>query len=603
MTTRDKASKAALAIASKGISVFPCKPLDKSPYTPNGFYDATTNPGKVAAYWKKHPDALIGVPAGERSGRWILDVDDLAALDNLPESVRDSLPETLTVRTRSGGLHYYFEHDAGVTNSPGGLPAGIDVRGAGGYYIVPPSPGYSIELRAPVAKAPRELLELILKRAKPAKITPNGRNNVRVDVADSGPIPPGRRNQSLTSIGGSLRSYGFGREEIEAALLEINTKRCTPALPEDEVRRIAASVSRYAAGSASPPPCSDTLALIDAIEADVLAAAWPKVGGKSERSLTVTLLKLARRRSKLSGDGGVTVRVAHRPLALACATSRKSVRAAIARSPHLVQGDPGLDNTQKGGTITIYPLDKGRAKVTHKTIGVSIESKSRECGLPLRAPLTAPRLRWSAPGILRLGKTSEAAIDYLEALEGRAYIPYLAECMHVSRLRDFKRRVIGRLEERGIVRVSDCGDYVELVEDWLEALNIERERSGEIDKLRLDTAKFNRQREAYRRRHEHPESEHDSYGLGAYDPYDPPADPPLSDLAQSIKDYLELSIEARSKPVQWIVKMLMWRGHIDYAPTPEQVENALWELSSERAIRCRLAVARYEAHLLAEGVE
>src|SRR5215217_1136443 len=179
MTTRDKASKAALAIASKGISVFPCKPLDKSPYTPNGFYDATTNPGKVAAYWKKHPDALIGVPAGERSGRWILDVDDLAALDNLPESVRDSLPETLTVRTRSGGLHYYFEHDAGVTNSPGGLPAGIDVRGAGGYYIVPPSPGYSIELRAPVAKAPRELLELILKRAEPAKITPNGRNNVR----------------------------------------------------------------------------------------------------------------------------------------------------------------------------------------------------------------------------------------------------------------------------------------------------------------------------------------------------------------------------------------------------------------------------------------
>jgi hypothetical protein len=31
------------------------------------------------------------------------------------------------------------------------------------------------------------------------------------------------------------------------------------------------------------------------------------------------------------------------------------------------------------------------------------------------------------------------------------------------------------------------GDYIRLVENWLDTLNAERERSGEVKKLRLDT--------------------------------------------------------------------------------------------------------------------
>jgi len=33
----------------------------KSPYTENGLKDATTDVAKINAYWKKHPDALVGV--------------------------------------------------------------------------------------------------------------------------------------------------------------------------------------------------------------------------------------------------------------------------------------------------------------------------------------------------------------------------------------------------------------------------------------------------------------------------------------------------------------------------------------------------------------
>ncbi len=119
----------------------------------------------------------------------------------------------------------------------------------------------------------------------------------------------------------------------------------------------------------------------------------------------------------------------------------------------------------------------------------------------MRAPFTAPRLRWSAPGILRLGKSAEAAIDFLEQLGGFATVEDLAELLHVSRVRDFRRRVIGLLEERGIVTVT--GENVALVEDWLEALNREREASGEIAAYKRDMERFNREREGYANRDKH----------------------------------------------------------------------------------------------------
>jgi hypothetical protein len=40
--------------------VFPCKP-DKSPYTPRGFKDGTTNPGRVNAFWNRYLGAQIGM--------------------------------------------------------------------------------------------------------------------------------------------------------------------------------------------------------------------------------------------------------------------------------------------------------------------------------------------------------------------------------------------------------------------------------------------------------------------------------------------------------------------------------------------------------------
>ncbi|MDP8950758.1 MAG: bifunctional DNA primase/polymerase, partial [Actinomycetota bacterium] len=264
--------QAALKIAGKGRPVFPVKP-DKSPYTPRGFKDASTNLGRVNALFNRYRGAKIGMPTGKRSGILVVDVDRLEALEELGPELVSRLRETLTVRTPSGGLHFYLNHVEGLTNRTGGLPAGIDVRAEGGYVVVPPSEGYTIETRAPIADAPEGLVEILREKpAREARQPAPGVKGVKVDL-EAGPIPEGRRNNALASIAGRLRACGFERDGLEDALLRINAERCDPPLEEDEVRRIAASVARYAPGKATGPD-AETLSALDAIERDFWRSEW-----------------------------------------------------------------------------------------------------------------------------------------------------------------------------------------------------------------------------------------------------------------------------------------------------------------------------------------
>ena len=59
-----------------GLPVQECpdnKEMDKKPYTKHGFKDATLNPSLIRHWWTQWPDALIGVPTGERFV--VVDVD------------------------------------------------------------------------------------------------------------------------------------------------------------------------------------------------------------------------------------------------------------------------------------------------------------------------------------------------------------------------------------------------------------------------------------------------------------------------------------------------------------------------------------------------
>lgn len=172
----DHLPAAALRRALLGSPVFPCGPR-KWPLTARGFHDASTDPEQVCAWWSRWPNALIGMPTGAASGLVVLDLDLKGGCDGAAafEALRAGrgAPVGPVVRTRSGGHHLYMRAPEGrrVPCSAGRLAPGVDVRGDGGYVVVPPSPGYAVAGRAPPALPPGWLLELF-DPPRPPKVVP-----------------------------------------------------------------------------------------------------------------------------------------------------------------------------------------------------------------------------------------------------------------------------------------------------------------------------------------------------------------------------------------------------------------------------------------------
>jgi hypothetical protein len=129
------------------VPVFPCS-QSRRPRTPRGFYDATTDPAVVTAWWNQWPAALIGMRTGRASGRYVLDIDVKKPGENGFDSLEDlgyqPLPATPMAHTQTGGVHVYFRSERELRNSTGDLAPGLDVRGDGGYVILPsPGSGYA----------------------------------------------------------------------------------------------------------------------------------------------------------------------------------------------------------------------------------------------------------------------------------------------------------------------------------------------------------------------------------------------------------------------------------------------------------------------------
>lgn len=253
-----------------GLPVFPCN--GKTPATPNGCKDATTDPARIAEWWGR---STYNVAIATGNGIVVLDVDadhergkfGDETLEGL-EQQYGKLPDTWTCLTGGGGVHYYFAcADPALTVGAGFAP-GLDYRGAGGYVVAPPSihptTGRAYEWEAsstptsvPLAPLPDWLHRLMLqgKRDKP--------NKAKGKEAP-GKVTEGRRNSEMFSLAASLRAKGLTVAEITAALTEANKTRCDPPLSEQEIKTICQSSGRYERGpvaaatdSIKPPDYSD----------------------------------------------------------------------------------------------------------------------------------------------------------------------------------------------------------------------------------------------------------------------------------------------------------------------------------------------------------
>ena len=243
-----KSLAAALAYAEKlRWPVFPIKPGDKTPLSSNGLKDATTEQGQIRDWWDKWPNANIGIPTGSVSGFDVLDVDPRHGGEESLKALEDDhgkLPDTVEQITGGGGRHILLKHHPGLRNAVD-LRPGLDLRGEGGYVVVPPSVHSSSNRYVwEVSSRPGEVALAEWPSWLLAMIN-SGNGKMQLAAPVEGKITNGKRNALLASLAGSMRHRGMEQPEIEAALLVVNDRRCEPPLAEEEVKGIASSISNY----------------------------------------------------------------------------------------------------------------------------------------------------------------------------------------------------------------------------------------------------------------------------------------------------------------------------------------------------------------------
>jgi hypothetical protein len=230
--------QAALGYAERGCPVFPCSPVDKSPLVENGFKNASTDPEQICTWWRKWPNAMIGVPTGPRRG-FVIDLDPKkqpagAMLQGLAKFCGGLHPAAWICRTPSGGYHVYFaypdladgrklgsrtnlfKHTPGVDAV---IKCHVDVKGEGGYVIVPPSvredgKAYSWEQEPNsdlLPEAPAVLLDVILRRGTYDHVDSVADISLRSTAID-GPGDKAVRQYALKALDKELRAVASAPE-------------------------------------------------------------------------------------------------------------------------------------------------------------------------------------------------------------------------------------------------------------------------------------------------------------------------------------------------------------------------------------------------------
>jgi len=108
--------KAALALAGRGMRVFPCVERSKEPAIHDNLRRATTDPNIISGWWRSY-DLNIAIATGPDSGVWVLDVDGDEGESTLRklEAAHGALPPTVEVIT-GDGRHLYFRWPASPRN-------------------------------------------------------------------------------------------------------------------------------------------------------------------------------------------------------------------------------------------------------------------------------------------------------------------------------------------------------------------------------------------------------------------------------------------------------------------------------------------------------
>ena len=233
----------ALLMWDLGFKVFPCNPNTRVPAKGIKWKDWALNATRrnVQDYGTANPTANWAVYP-EPTGNSVVDVDNKKGKQGSNELTRlqqenSKFPDTITVKTPSGGYHFYFT--GAIPSTVDRIAPGVDTKSIGGYVV---APGSRIDDRmyelvaGPVAPAdqlpaiPKWFVESIPPHEVPTV---------------EGVIPEGERNSMMTSLAGTLRRRGLNYESILGALRSANEHQSDIPLPDSELIHIASQIVKY----------------------------------------------------------------------------------------------------------------------------------------------------------------------------------------------------------------------------------------------------------------------------------------------------------------------------------------------------------------------
>ncbi len=238
-TTMTDALQAARAYLERGWIPVPLHPYDKAALIRWRVLRMTPpTPADVESWWRRCPDANVGILTGVASQLAVLDLDGPEAIERAAaQGVPDSAPRVQTAR----GVHVYCAIAAPVRTTT--VTPGIELRADGAYAVSPPSvhpTGIRYAWLLPPGDRP---LPPLPTWASVAVAQPAHDRGIGWAARVLRGVVEGRRTVTCVRLAGYFLAKGLPVNVVEGILQSWN-HRNHPPLPESEVVRTIAGVAR-----------------------------------------------------------------------------------------------------------------------------------------------------------------------------------------------------------------------------------------------------------------------------------------------------------------------------------------------------------------------
>ncbi len=226
----------ALKYQELGFSIIPVK-QDKRPLIKwEEFQNRKATKEEIKDWFNKSKAVGVGVVTGAISGIVVVDVEAGGETKDLPPTVMS--------KTGGGGWHFFYKHPGRLVKNAVRIRDKMDIRGDGGFVVVPPSlhaSGKRYEwLVAPEYAGFEELPQWILESGEGKEVSKTDWQQFMASKNSEGV-----RNMSASQLAGKLL-YHLPTELWEVAgwvtLKEWNNNQNQPSLAEKELRSVWESI-------------------------------------------------------------------------------------------------------------------------------------------------------------------------------------------------------------------------------------------------------------------------------------------------------------------------------------------------------------------------